>query len=56
MNFRFVLFSVVSLRNERSFGSTRNQTIIIRIMILKFLLVLFSVVYDEQFIGTSSSR
>ena len=25
-------------------------------MILKFLLVLFSVVYDEQFFGTSSSR
>ena len=57
MNLRFVLFSVVySSASERTFGSTRNQTIIIRIMILIVLLVLFSVAHDEQFFGTSLSR
>ena len=57
MNFRFVLFSVVKQRfgtNVRKYTQSdhhhENNDFIV------FLLVLFSVVYDEQFFGTSSSR
>ena len=57
MNFRFVLFSVVKQRfgtNVRKYTPSdhhhENNDFNV------FLLVLFSVVYDEQFFGTSSSR
>ena len=59
MNFRFVLFSVVySSASERTFvrkytqSDHHHQNNDFNV----FLLVLFSVVYDEQFFGTSSSR
>ena len=58
MNFRFVLFSVV----EQRFGTNvRSEVHAIRPSSSNndfnvFLLVLFSVAYDEQFFGTSSSR
>ena len=57
MNFRFVLFSVVKQRfgtNVRKYTQSdhHHQNNDFNV----FLLVLFSVVYDEQFLGTSSSR
>ena len=57
MNFRFVLFSVVEQRfgtNVRKYTQSdhHHQNNDFNV----FLLVFFSVVYDEQFFGTSSSR